>query len=271
MAEGKGAFPSTHWSQVARAAVADPAARLPALEALLTRYYAALRAHLIQARRLRPEQADDVLHDFVCDKILRQRLLEAADRGRGRFRNLLLTALDRYLVSCLRRDGAAKRAPADTVPVDALAECLGGGPVPSDAFDVAWAREVVAEATRRMQAECARTGRPDVWGVFEERVLVPIAHDTAPAPYEALVRRHGLASPTAAYNLLLTAKRLYARCLESVVGEYAAGPHAAAREVADLHAVLQRAGGKNGTAAAYPVSESPADEGAGPAAETGEA
>jgi hypothetical protein len=201
----------------------------------------ALHAHLVY-KRLRPDEADDLLQEFVAGKILEKDLIARADRKLGKFRTFLLTALDRFLVDSIRARQAKKRAPdaGRLQRIGERREPVQAAAGPSKAFDVAWARGVLDEALRRMQAQCESTGRPEVWGVFQCRVLEPILNGTEPAGYDELIERFGLKSPSQASNVLITAKRTYARALRSVVAEYARDGHEIAEEIAQLREVLAR-------------------------------
>jgi hypothetical protein len=91
-----------------------------------------------------------------------------------------------------------------------------------------------------MRAECERSGRRDVWGVFEARIVAPMLDDAAPPPYDQLVARFALASPAQASNVLVTGKRMFVRALRGVIGEYELGEDHIDAEIADLRAVLAR-------------------------------
>ena len=105
-----GQFPTTHWSMVQRAAQVPGTQAGPALDALLRLYLPALRAHLVHGRRLQPDQADEVLQSFVTSKVLEQQMLARADRSRGRFRNYLLTVLDRHHIDWHRSESARRES-----------------------------------------------------------------------------------------------------------------------------------------------------------------
>jgi DNA-directed RNA polymerase specialized sigma24 family protein len=235
----EGRFPTTHWSLVAQAGQIAGEARREALERLLRRYLPALRAHLLHTRRLAPEDADDVLQDFIASRIIEKDLLGRADRELGKFRTYLLTSLDRFLVDSLRRRKAKKRTPGDGGRVDVgNEEEWLPAPALGDAFDVAWARGVLTESLEQMRAECTGTGREDVWTVFDCRVLGPILQGTEPVDYEQLVVRFGFTSAAQASNVLMTGKRMFARIIRTVVGQYALGEEAIESEIRELHEVL---------------------------------
>jgi RNA polymerase sigma-70 factor (ECF subfamily) len=238
---GDARFPTTHWSLVARAGQDPAEAKRQALGELLTRYLPALRAHLIYGKRLSPEDADDLLQEFVAGKILEKELLGRADAQRGKFRTFLLTALDRFLIDRFREESARKRSPGEgrLMALGDEAGQLQASPQ-SNAFDLAWARNVIEQTVRLMRTECETSGRQDVWGVFECRLLEPMLNAAEPVEYEELVRRFGLQSPSQASNLLMTAKRTFARALRAVVGEYARESDEIETEIRELMEVLAR-------------------------------
>ena len=236
------AFPLTNWSEVRRAAHPSQVWGGKALAALLGRYRPALKAHLMFAKRFAPEHAEDLLHDFIADKMLRRSLLAGCDSGRGRFRTYLLTALDRYAVSAHRRDAAQKRTPeGGFVELEEFDAPADGGQ--AAAGDIEWARQVIAEALRRAQAECEAAGRAGFWSMFEARVVGPLLRGEPPPAYEALVTRLGFQSPLQASNALTTAKRVFTRMLREVVAEYAESSEAVEAELHELRAILAQAGG----------------------------
>jgi len=235
-------FPTTHWSLIGRVRDAQDSARRDALNQLLTRYWPALKAHLVVKKRIDPNEADDLVQGFIANRVLEHNLMATADAGRGRFRSLLATALDNYVTSQMRMRSAAKREAERAVSLDqeAYEQAAVAAGALHDAFDVAWAREVLAEILRQMQAECQRSGRPDVWGVFEARVLGPILQGAEPLAYEPLLARFGFRSPTDASNALVTAKRMFGRLLREVVREYAVDEDDVDAEIRELQEILSQ-------------------------------
>jgi RNA polymerase sigma-70 factor (ECF subfamily) len=225
-------FPATRWSLVGRAGVTDVGQPMAIAE--LARLYApALRAHLLQSLRYDEHRADDLLQGFLAEKVLKQRLIKHADPNRGRFRTFLLAALDRYVVDEHRRSAARKRSPrGDVFDIDEHRDSLPSGR--SDAFDLAWAREVIGEVLATMQAQCAESQRADLWDVFQVRYLKPAVENVEPEPHESIAKRLKLESAQQAGNLLVTAKRMFTRTFKSVVSRYAADENEVREEVTDL-------------------------------------
>jgi RNA polymerase sigma-70 factor (ECF subfamily) len=239
--EGFEPFPVTPWSLVARAGQDSSGAVRDALATLLARYLPALRAHLVLHRRLPADLADDLLQSFISHKVLEQRLIARSDRTRGRFRSFLLTALDHFVIDQIRSHKARGGAPLQLGELEDL-DLANDQHEPSAEFDAAWAREVVAEAVRRMRSECDRSRRADVWGVFEHRVLAPSLHGAEPMPYDRLVKDFDLQSAEKASNVLMTAKRMFARALRSVLAESAEDEQEIEQDLGDLKRVLARGG-----------------------------
>jgi len=233
-------FPTTRWSLLELIRRRDAQAVRNALGELLTRYLPALEAHLTRTRGLAPEAAEDLLQEFVADKILEKDLIARADRQLGKFRTFLLTALDRFFLNRLQYARAKKRSPggAGLVSIDDQQECLRTEQTPSGIFNVTWAQGVLAEALGRMRRHCEASGRADIWGVFESRLVDPILEGAEPVDYGELVKRFGLTSPAHASNVLITAKRIFASTLRSVVAEYCRDDQEIEGEVQDLKQVL---------------------------------
>ena len=239
-------FPETQWTLVALAAGGGDAQRKhDALSTLLHRYLPALRAHLTAGRRrITEDMADDLLQGFLADKVIEQNLLDHARRERGRFRAFLLVTLDRYVISQHRARTAGTRAPGGGASIVAFADTPEPiGAVAGDPYCLAWARELLSEAIEQMRLECERSGRADVWRVFESRILQPAFDGQVPVAYDGLVRELNLSTPLEACNLLTTAKRMFSRNLRAVAAEYAAPDGGIDEELEDLRRIISGAGG----------------------------
>lgn len=241
MADAPNQFPalsSTRWSLIARAGDLDPEQRSRAVEELLHKYSPALRAHLVLRKRLQPDRADDVLQEFIVRKILERDLFGSADPAKGRFRTLLLTALDRFLIDQLRHN-RARIAPAslDDVPWEEPGS-FGG----ADVFETAWARNVLTMALREMREQCFRADQGAIWTVFQARLLDPVVTDSPPVSYEVLAVRLNFQSPKQAANAIVTAKRKFEQVVREIVAEYVAEGESIDAEIGVLQQTLATAG-----------------------------
>ena len=233
-------FPTTHWSLVMRAGADPSAAQRDALGDLLRRYEGAFRTFLVTRYRLDRDRADDMVQGFILSRLLERNLITRAEATRGKFRNFVMTALERYAVDQFREAAALKRQ-GDRAPVDVQdhQDQLPGsaGADPAAAFDRSWAADVVRQAVERMRRSTEST-RPDLWGVFTDRVLGPTFDGAQPTAYAELIARLGFADEGQAASALQTAKRIFARVLRGVVAEYAMTAGEVDQEVSDLKAAL---------------------------------
>lgn len=230
-------FPRTDWAELGRAAVAET----ESLDRLIRLYWQPLRIFLLATFPGLKAQADLLLQDFAQDKMLKDGWLRRADQNRGRFRDFLKTSLRHFVLDRLSR-AEVKHPP---VSLDELTQELPQPDAPSEAFDLAWARAVLAETLRRMEADCRQPG-PDqprrgyIWELFQLRLLEPIFNDAEVPPYDELIARFDLKSPTDASNTLLSAKRIFKAHLARVIKEYAGQDAAAAAEIQSLEEFLLR-------------------------------
>jgi len=233
-------WPTTHWSLVGQAGSGNDAERRQALTELIARYLPVLRRHLLLFRRVSRDQVDDLLQEFLLSKILEQAILERADQNRGKFRSFLATALDRFVLNRQRDERALKRSPNRAGALDDAAEPVDVGVRPEAVFDIAWARQVLGQAVRRMRRDCRERNRADIWGVFRARILDPCLLHAKPVPYADLVRRFGFASPVHASNILVSANRMFERSLRRTISAYEREKSQIDQELMDLWDALAR-------------------------------
>jgi DNA-directed RNA polymerase specialized sigma24 family protein len=238
-------LPTTHWTEIASASQHRQDKGREALDRLLRRYQGALLAHLSIKFRVPEDVAEDLWQSFVAEKVLEKELLAQANPARGRFRTFLLNAVDRFVISRQRKDRAQKRSPeAGFVALDELAPNDEPHHVDTaaDRTEVLWAQEVIAAALLNMRNECENSKRLDIWGVFDGRILAAVLEEAPETDYGELIRRFGFKSPSHAFNALNTAKRMFKRHLQAVVGEYARGDKEVEEELGELKKRLLRAG-----------------------------
>lgn len=229
-------FPHTDWSALGKAAQADVAL----LDRLIRQYWKPLGVYLGATFPSLREQAPTLLQEFAEDKILKEGWLRQADRNRGHFRDFLKTSLRNFVLDRLSR-AEVKHAP---VSLEEMEQELPGPEASSDAFDLEWARTVVTETLKRMEADCKDPAQPQprrsyIWEMFRVRLLEPLLEDAPQPPYDQLIERFELRSPTDASNLLLSGKRIFKAHLDEVIKEYAGQDAATAAEIAALEEFLK--------------------------------
>jgi RNA polymerase sigma-70 factor (ECF subfamily) len=227
-------FPTTDWSLLEPSDTLNPASP-PRLERLLAIYLPALQSYLRITRRLAPEAAEEIVHDFATAKLVASSILSNVRRERGRFRTYLLTVFQHYLTDEHRRWTSQRRHTERAREIFTASPARDG---PIDPFDLAWARSVLQQATERMRQHLVQGDRQVLWRVFERRVLNPTLQQTEPPSYEELVSEYGFATATQACSAVVTARRMFARFLREVIGEYADGDAGIDDELNDLRRIL---------------------------------
>lgn len=234
-------FPTTRWSLVFRAAGGQTHQSREALDELLRRYWKPLLAHLVRSRGVEANEAEDVLQGFIAERVLERRLLASADAQRGKFRTLLLRALECHLADRYRYLNRHKRrGDAMAIRIYDVPDEEDSRTNPEIIFDVEWAREVLGQALRAMRQNVESQERADIWHIFEARVVRPTLYGDEPVPYCQLAERLGLRSAEQGPNLLVSAKRIFHRCLREVIGAYAADEDEVDAEIVELEEALAR-------------------------------
>ena len=163
-------FVSTRWSLILSAAHlgGEEQKAHDALAELCRTYWRPIFS-FVRGRGYSIEDAQDLTQDFFV-AILRNGWLQHADRDRGRFRSLLLTSLQNFLVNATEKSHTRKRG-GDVEFVswhDWMSETSSALPIPAAIleslpperlFDLAWATTVVEHALQRLREECESKGK----------------------------------------------------------------------------------------------------------------
>jgi biotin operon repressor len=165
-------FPTTQWNRVAEAGDPDSPNSRAALAELCRAYWYPIYA-LIRARGYSTDEAADLTQDFF-GRLLESGLLKAADRKKGRFRDLLWRDCTYFLADWRDHGRALKRCGADCrISLDVVDAERRYGLRPRDRlepqwlFDRSWALEVLGRALDRLALQEADAGRGDNFQQFK--------------------------------------------------------------------------------------------------------
>ena len=222
------AFLTTHWSLVEGAGASDQDRGQAMISLLLQRYWKPVYCYL-RRRGYSNEEAKDLTQGFFHEVVLEHRLIEKADAAKGRFRTLLLVALDRYVGDVRDRENAQKRKPrGKLIPLEvaeppevpvSIAESD-----PQSTFHYAWVLALLEQVFEEVERACHHDGKTVHWCIFRDRVLNPIMDRGTPPPLSEIVSKYGLPDESKASNMIVTVKRrlqatLRQRLRESVTSE----------------------------------------------------
>lgn len=170
-------FPPTQWSLVLNAgAGADEEAR-SALETLCRQYWYPIY-YFVRRQGRNHHEAEDSTQQFFA-RLLSTHAVETASPERGRFRTFLLSALRNFLTDEWRRSNTAKRGGGEAIASIDWAraeqrfaeEPADPSLTPDQAFERAWAAELLGRAMARLREEYESSGRGAVFAVLAPRLL----------------------------------------------------------------------------------------------------
>jgi RNA polymerase sigma factor (sigma-70 family) len=239
-----GQFNTTRWSVVlscADSGIASVAAR-DALSELCRTYWRPIFAYICR-RGYSTHDAEDLTQDFFTS-LLQGPLLERADPDRGRFRSLLLKALQDFLGHEIekryahKRGGGAKFVSWDDWMAEAPSQ-LSFSPQalnswsPEQLFDLRWAATVVEQALRRLREECQSRKRLRLF----ETLSVYLTTERADVSYQNLATTLGI-TESAVKKQLHNLRRRYRWLLYNEVEQTVEHPNDVEGEIRHLCATL---------------------------------
>jgi len=160
-------FATTHWSVVLTAQGPGSPYATEALEKLCRTYWYPLYAY-VRRRGHSVEDAQDLTQEFFAHLIEKHWLAEA-DRGKGRFRTFLLTALNHFIAKEWRRSRAVKRGGGRVlVSLDDTAEAryaqeAASNLTPEKIYDRRWALSLFDRALSRLREQYVAAGKTSLY------------------------------------------------------------------------------------------------------------
>jgi DNA-directed RNA polymerase specialized sigma24 family protein len=231
-------FQTTHWTAIERVGSRDDVDNEVLLADLFKAYWKPVYCYLRHKGR-RNEEAKDLTQGFFQEVVLGRKLIQKADRTEGRFRTLLLRALDHYLVSMHRKETARKRNPANSVisleeaNIHELPEAVDNLES-EDVFQYTWVCEMLDRMLEEVEAECRHRGMAVHWDLFFERVLQPILTSSQPPSLESLCRKHGIDAGTKASNMIFAVKRRFQAAAKRLLRQSVASEDQTDKEMLEL-------------------------------------
>ncbi len=212
-------FETTRWNLIALATSANSDEEaIRALEQLCMSYWPPLCAYA-RSRGLSAEDAKDATQGFFA-QMLEKHTLERARRERGKFRNFLLASMTHFMTNEWHRDNAWKRrGDRHALPLDG--EFLGQTVAmesdllpPDRAYEVQWARTLLARALARLEEEHGNGERRKRFRAFRGYVTA----DLGRTPSAQLAAELGM-STEAVRTAIHRLRARYGELIRAEVGE----------------------------------------------------
>ena len=223
------AFLTTHWSLIRGIKSEDERNRALA-DLLIERYWKPVYFYL-RRKGYDNEQAKDLTQGFFDEVVLSRKLVHTADPAKGRFRSLLLSALERYLIDQMVKESARKRIPKEKLVSLDLADqwdlpAVVSESSPADSYNYGWVSALLDQILSQVQAKCREQGMDVHWNVFHDRVVRPIVEDSPCPSLTEMCQKYGIEDEKKASNMMITVKR----CFQSALKENIRNTVASERE-----------------------------------------
>ena len=218
-----GHFATTQWHVIRQTSEGPDWKRVEALNQICARYVPAMVEFVKRQFFLQEEDAEDLVQQFVADRVLAKELLMKAAPSKGKFRTFLMSSIKHFVWDQFRRQSAVKRRPPNgfvSLDEELADTMLDAEQSEQRVFDQGFVRQIIGEAVHRTHEQCVSKGQTDIWEILYERVLVPHLEETQPEDYDTLVNELGLRSRAEAQNKLATGKRIFQRCFREVIQEF---------------------------------------------------
>ena len=239
-----GPFNTTRWSVVLASADSgiESAAARDALSELCRAYWRPIFTYICR-RGYSTQDAEDLTQDFFT-VLLRGPLLQRADPDRGRFRSLLLKALQDFLghatekLETQKRGGRVKFVSWDDWMAEAPSQLSISAQAldswsPEQLFDLRWAATVVEQALRRLREECQSKRRLRLF----ETLSLYLTTERGDVSYHNLATTLGIAE-SAVKKQLHNLRRRYRWLLCDEVAQTVENPSDVEGEIRHLCAML---------------------------------
>lgn len=186
-------FPTTRWSLVLEAGVAEEEIARKALGELCEIYWKPIYGY-IRGRGWGEQEAEDLTQGFFASLLARESL-QGADENLGKLRAFLLGSVKHFLVDEYRKMNAAKRGggtgPLSLDHEDAerqFADVIADGNSPESLFERMWARTLIEEVIGRIEKEYVEAGKHEVFAALRPIVM----SEESPRPQRAIARELGM-------------------------------------------------------------------------------
>jgi hypothetical protein len=236
-------FLPTHWSLIDGAGKEEDKDRA-LIGLLLESYWKPVYCYL-RRQGYGNEQAKDLTQGFFHEVVLNRRLVERAEPSKGRFRALLLHALNQYLVDEQRKEAARKRIPREKLVALEMVEPLVLAAVPSEldaeqSFNYAWKADLLDRVLAEVKDSYLRRGMEAHWYVFRDRIVRPILEDGQVPSLAELCGQYSIESEIVASNMLKTVKRRFQNTLRTHVRQTLASGELVGEEMQEIFRFLQK-------------------------------
>ena len=234
----QGRFSTTRWTVIINSQSSDDDRKRMILDELFQKYWKPVY-HYIRRKGHNNEKAKDLTQGFFSEIVWGRDLIQSADPQKGRFRNFLLTALERYLTDSWRYEHSQKRMPSKEIfAYDAnygfeladTAEEMNA----EETFNSVWLMEILQQSIAEVQKDMEAAGMAKYWLLFERRCLEPILNSTNPLSLKEICDALNIDDVTKASNMIVTVKRRVKKAITQNLQKIVGSESDLKEEISDL-------------------------------------
>jgi len=237
-------FLTTHWSLIEDMGGSDDDKNSALIELVLKKYWKPVYCYL-RRRGYENEEAKDLTQGFFQEVVLGRKLIDKAERTKGRFRSFLLTALNRYLINIHHEQAAKRHVPkAKLVAMDIsdmsdLPQAVTALTA-EDSFTYAWVSALLEQVLKEVKAECEKADKSLHWQIFRDRALRPIMEGVDTPTLESVCQKHGVSDTVKASNMIVTVKRRFQTLLKQHLRQSVMSDKEAEEELKEIRRFLPK-------------------------------
>lgn len=234
----------TDWSMVLDAAKSGSPTHEASLTELVRRYWNPLYA-FARSSGQNAEDANDTVQGFMTDVLLSRNLLASADPNRGRFRSLLFRSISNYMRDRHRKSSSTMRKPKgkgvySLDDTESMYQAADTSNDPERSFMTHWAATLIRNALSKCRAELEGRNRHTEWMILDDRIIKPMLVGSEPTSYSVLVERLRLRDASQAANMLVVAKRAFAKAIIEEISDTITDKDDVEVEIHALLRILQK-------------------------------
>ena len=238
-----GVFLTTHWSLI-EDVKEHPDKDRALIGLLLERYWKPVYCYL-RRKGYDNEQAKDLTQDFFHEIVLNLNLIQRAEQSKGRFRTLLLYALNQYLMNEKRRETAQKNIPKDKIVSLDVTESpsLPQSVIeysPEDSYNYAWVSAMLDQVLSNVKSTYCEQGMETYWCIFREKVVEPMLNNAVHPSLSELCEKYGIESEKKVSNMIVTVKRRFQAILKQYIRSTVASDGHMADELKEIMKFLPK-------------------------------
>lgn len=209
----QGRFSTTRWTMIINSQTSDEECKRLILDELFQKYWKPVYWY-IRRKGYDNEKTKDLTQGFFTEIVWGRDLIQSANPEKGRFRNFLLTALERYLTDIYRYEHSQKRMPSKEIfSYDAedayhLADLEKEEEFnPEDAFNSLWLLDLLQQSLAEVQKDMEEEGMDKYWVLFERHCIEPILKTSKPPALKETCQILNIEDPARGSNMIVTVKR----------------------------------------------------------------